>query len=445
MGRVVSFIKLVPPPGVIRLLVIVVGGVVVLQSSQSLGPPKLVYLGLAGTAFLLSCRAVWALRDRPMFAAARPWLISSICLFGLIALSLPVALAHGTPVTQWLRDAATYGLLAAAPIVALDAASSMRHRLLSVLAFTTMAIGTVAYAMYWIDARSIAVIPFDRLVLPTASLPTALFAISLGASIVDERRRWTWIAVGGIALGIFFFTGSRSALFYLVAFPVLIMVAGRHFIARTTTATAGMALVAIAFVVFVQSAFAIVPRQPSPTESGSAAPIPEDSLVPLPTAPPALNPDATLIARLRAFLASPSRDPSIRERVEQYQVAWRHFASSPFVGTGLGHPFVWTRVDGTSRRDFTADTPLVLPAKLGILGVAWLGLFAYAWIRFVRTVRSVVGITAVGLAMTGWAAIALSLGWGSFILEDKGFSLALMLLLALALIAVEGAAIRART
>ena len=64
-----------------------------------------------------------------MFEAARPWLILSLLLLGLIALSLPVAIAHGTPITTWLRDAATYGLCAAAPVFALDAASSMRWRL----------------------------------------------------------------------------------------------------------------------------------------------------------------------------------------------------------------------------------------------------------------------------------------------------------------------------
>ena len=35
-------------------------------------------------------------------------------LYRLIAISLPVSIAHGTPISLWLRDAATYGLFAAA-------------------------------------------------------------------------------------------------------------------------------------------------------------------------------------------------------------------------------------------------------------------------------------------------------------------------------------------
>jgi O-antigen ligase len=123
--------------------------------------------------------------------------------------------------------------------------------------------------------------------------------------------------------------------------------------------------------------------------------------------------------------------------VAQYEVAWDLFASSPLVGVGLGHPFVWIRVDGTTRSDITADTPLILPAKLGVLGIAWLALFIAVWIRFVQRLRRVAGVTIPGLAMTAWAAILGALAWGSFNPEDKGFSFALMLLLSLAFIEIE--------
>jgi len=446
MTQVVAAVAgLIPPLGIVRLLVVVEGGLVVLQSSQSLGPAKLGYLALVGVALAFSSRSVWHLRDRPMFKAGLPWLIASLLLGGLIALSLPVALAHGTPITQWLRDAATYGLLAAAPVIALDAAASRRRGLIQAVTVATMGLGALSYAVYWIDARNLAALPFERLLLPTASLPTALFVVSLGAAVIDGPRRLVWVLLGGLTLGVFLIAGSRSALFFFIAMPVAMAVAGRLALVRSAVASAAIGLVATAFVVIVQ--FSVVgvggelapPIDVVPPPSGVPGSSPGASpTVPPPTPRPTADPDAALIPRIQAFLTSPERDGSLRERVAQYGVAWDLFVTSPVVGVGLGHPFEWTRVDGTIRRDFTADTPLILPAKLGLIGVAWLAFFGVVWIRFLRQLWHAAGATIPGIAMAGWAAIVAVLAWGSFVLEDKGFSYALMLLLAFAFIEFEG-------
>jgi hypothetical protein len=431
---------------------------VVLQSSQGLGLPKILYLILAASAFMGSCRAIRALQGREMFTAARPWLMVSLLLFGLIALSLPVAIAQGTPLSAWLRDAATYGLFAAAPVFALDAAASMRSGQLLAIAVAVAGLGALSFAINWVTIRNLAILPFDQLVLPTASLPIALFLVSLAAGIVDRPRRLTWIVLGGVALGFFLVTGARSALFFLVAMPVMVVFAGRPLIRRAIAACLGIALVAAIVVVAIQAGFVTASREMpppidvgppvgSPVESpvglsGASSPIgsPGGSGTPAepPSTPrPAANPDNTLIQRVQAFLTSPQRDGSLRERLAQYQVAWDLFLSSPLVGVGLGHPIVWTRLDGSIADDFTADTPLVLPAKLGILGVVWLVLLAYVWLQFVRRLRRRSGITIAGLAMAGWAAILVALAWTGLSVEDKGFSFALMLLLAMGFIEVE--------
>jgi O-antigen ligase len=439
---------------VIRLLVIVLGGSVTLQSSQRLDAPKLAYLAIASVAVISSCLSVWRMRDRPMLQAAVPWLMASGVLAALIAISLPISLAHGTPISQWLRDAATYGLFAAAPVVALDAAGSMRTRLLQGLTVATSALGALSFAIYWVTARDLAALPFGQLVLPTAGLPTALFVLSLGAAVVDRPRRMAWIVLGGVALGVFLITGSRSALLYVIALPVVIVVAGRQVLARSAVASVGIVLVAAALVVLLQAAVATTggelpppidvgqattTPQPTSQATDSTAPSPTESPAPTPPQPPPLNPDATLIARLHAFLTSPGQDPSIRERVAQYAAAWDVFASSPILGAGLGYPFEWTRVDGTVRRDFTADTPLVLPAKLGTLGILWLVGLLFAWVRFLRALKRIAGVTIPGLAMAGWLAILAAQVWGPSSLEDKGFSFAMMFLLSLAFIEIDRA------
>ncbi|MEO8437415.1 MAG: hypothetical protein ABI562_03085, partial [Chloroflexota bacterium] len=175
--------------GVTRLAIIVFGGLVVLQSSPGLGPTKLAYLGLAAVIFGLSARRVWQLRDHPIFADARPWLLVSALLIIIIAISLPVSLAKGTPIAQWLRDTATYGLFAAAPIFALDAAASMRRGLVLGLTVVFATLGLLSFGIYWITLRNLAVLPIEQLVLPTASLPTVLFLVAFAAAVVDRPRR----------------------------------------------------------------------------------------------------------------------------------------------------------------------------------------------------------------------------------------------------------------
>ena len=92
----------------------------------------------------------------------------------------------------------------------------------------------------------------------------------------------------------------------------------------------------------------------------------------------------------------------------------------------------WVDVSGYPRTGFTADTPLVMPAKFGLVGVlAFLGA-ALAYGLTVRTAlrrdrRSRITLTLVAYGVL--TIVGLPLG---FPIEDKGASLALMLLLALA-------------
>jgi hypothetical protein len=442
----------------------------VLQSSPGLGLPKLIYLAVAAAAFGGACFAVWNLRGkRPaMFDAARPWLAVSLVLFGLIVLSLPVALSQGTPLSAWLRDAATYGLFAAAPVLALDAAATMRRGLLLGITVATGVLGSLSYAMYWIDSRNIAALPFTQLVLPTGSLPSVLLTVSLAAAILDRRRRLAWILLAGFALGAFFLTGTRSVLLELVALPAMAILAGRSLWSTSVGAAVGVGLVGGALAFAVQAGFVSASRSdgaaqlPSSVPSGAPqvsagppageSPPPSDlvsggeasssSDAPAPTSRPPANPNTTIIERLQALLAAPDRDGSIRERLIQYEVAWNLFVENPVLGAGLGHSFVWTRLGGSVYSDFTADTPLVLPAKLGILGVAWALLLAFVWLAFIRRLRRMAGVTVIGLAMGAWAALVVVFIWAGFTVEDKGFSFAVMLVLALGFIEIEtGAAL----
>ena len=399
-------------------------------------------------------RSIWRLRDRPIFHAARPWLAVSGLLFALIAFSFPVSVAHGTPVAQWLRDAATYGLFAAAPVFALDAATSKRRGLLLGLLVAFASLGALSFAMYWVSLRNLAALPFSQLVLPTGSLPTVLFLVAM---IIDRPRRLGWIILAGATLGLFLVTGTRSALLIVAAIPIMIVMAGRPRFRMAISASIGVGIVAAVFVIAIQAVFVSASRQLPPPIDVSSAPVPSSassqgaigstnpaassaetrqSPDPVTVPRPVPIPDKNLVWRIQDFLSSPLRDGSVQERLTQYGVAWDLFVSSPLVGVGLGHPFPWTRLDGSTRVDFTADTPLVLPAKLGILGLLWLAILAVVWLKFVGRLRRL-GTTIPGLVMGGWAAVLVVLAWTNLSLEDKGFSFALMLVLALGMIELD--------
>jgi O-antigen ligase len=127
------------------------------------------------------------------------------------------------------------------------------------------------------------------------------------------------------------------------------------------------------------------------------------------------------------------RDPSVRERVAQYRAAWQLTVSSPLVGVGPGHEIEWVDVSGFPRHAFTADTPFVLPAKFGIIGTVIVGLVVAAYGLYVADLVRRHSWTPETLALFGFAvSICLGLPLG-MPLEDKAFSFALVLLLAVAI------------
>jgi O-antigen ligase len=145
------------------------------------------------------------------------------------------------------------------------------------------------------------------------------------------------------------------------------------------------------------------------------------------------------LERLQSIEALAS-DPSLTERVAQYSAAWQLFLSSPVIGVGPGHSIEWTNVSGISRREFTADTPLVLPAKFGVVGTIVVLLLVIAYLRLAVRRGRREGWNAGQLALLGYgvfAVVSLPLGMP---LEDKAFSFGLTALVAFALI--EARAVR---
>jgi hypothetical protein len=231
--------------------------------------------------------------------------------------------------------------------------------------------------------------------------------------------------LAGVTLALFLVTGTRSSLLLPLSALTMVIIVGRGTLVSTLRAYAGHAVVAVTLLIAFQLGAGLaagLEAGEGPRESGSAggqASQPPDVL-------------GDRFGTLPTTIGNPASDASIRERLAQYEAAWSLFISSPIVGVGPGHPIEWVDVSGFPRSHFTADTPLVMPAKFGLLGMlVFLG-YAAAYVGTVRTALRREPGSPVPLALVGfgvWTLASLPLG---FAVEDKGASLALILLLALA-------------
>jgi hypothetical protein len=411
--------------GRFRVAFVLFGGMLALQSSPVLDATKIAYL--VGTALCLlgALAAVWRARRTPAVRLAAPWLAASAVLAMLIAISFLVARANGTLITDWVRDVAAYALFAAAPVFALDAQASASRRLLVGMLVVAGLLGGFSWAVEWLSRRQILDLPFARLVFPSGQLPGMLYLFALATALTAGRRRTVWVVLAGGTLGLFLLTGTRSSLLLLIGALAMAAIVGWGRIRSSLKTLALHGVVAVTVVLVFQLALAL----PDVLGVGRTAGEPGSSDPPATSLPRVLG---DRLGSLPELLDNPTSDASFTERLAQYEAAWRLFLSSPIVGVGAGHSIDWVDVSGYPRSGFTADTPLVMPAKFGVLGVlVFLGFAgaysATVWTALRRDRRS--GVTLTLLGFGALVIVGLPLG---FLIEDKGAGLAIILLLALA-------------
>jgi O-antigen ligase len=126
-------------------------------------------------------------------------------------------------------------------------------------------------------------------------------------------------------------------------------------------------------------------------------------------------------------------DRSYLDRVSQTEAAWALFRSSPLVGVGPGVPIEWTDSLGRPKSSPLVDSPASFLTKFGLLGLVAVGFLVIGFVATLRRIRIRAGRRTIAqYALIGYGAVVacLSLLLNSF--EDKGLSIGLALLLALA-------------
>lgn len=396
----------IPSPAA-RFAIVVAGGLTVFGNSDQLGVPKFAYLGWVVISTALAIAALAADREHRHLADIRPLLLTSAAVVGAIALSLVVALSTGTPFIDSLRDAAPYGLLAVAPLLAWDGA---RSRLGPHMEATIVAAGLIAsagFAIQFLGRRGIADLPLATLGLGSGLLGALAFAVAIAALLSRRPRRFLWVLVATAIVTLLLITGTRSALVLLVGPVAMVLAQGQRFSRAirlaSTAVVVGIVVLTLAFLVSQASLIDVV----------------------------RLTDRLGLLTSLGSNL---SADQSYIERATQVGLAYSAFMGSPVVGVGLGFRFDWVHLGGESFPTYTIDTGLSLAAKFGLVGLGLFGIAASAALSFYRRLRIRLP-EHVRLSFVGFAAVSIAMLPLGNPLEDKGFGLAVAMLVAWALAA----------
>ncbi len=390
-----------------RVLVLIFGGLLVFESSAVVSLLKSAYLGVASVALLAAITRLVYRPDRRTLGLLKPMVIGAAFFAGVVVVSLLVATAERTALSDWLRDAAPYFLFCTIPIFALDFGTSMSRRYLISVLIAAGVLAALSFFVEWAgNLRQYFHLPISHLLLPSPLLPAALLCFSSSRAIASRwKARIQWTALSGALVAVLaLLTGTRALAAVLLIVPLIVLLASRDRIAIRIFR--GLLLAGSVLAIGLVITWLVV------HVTGSN---------------PLLLPDRF------ATVQVPTGDLSYRLRVQEFAAAAAVFLSSPLLGAGPGHIFHWTPILGSAWNTFTLDTGMVVPAKFGLVGVTALIAIGVTLVSFLQKTALTIRTTASWAALVAFATVgAIWLVLGSPF-EDKGFTFGMILILALVL------------
>jgi hypothetical protein len=258
----------------------------------------------------------------------------------------------------------------------------------------------------WIERRGFASLPLDSLFFPSIGLTTALFVYALARAQIGRRGTGRWMLLAGLLLTLMLATGTRTNLLFLLAPAIVALLSGQGLRSMLRLGGVMAGLVVMTLVL----GFAV--GQFTGVGGGSIG--------------------------SRLLSVSNARSGSVagqswQMRMEQTQLAWQTFQEHTLIGSGLGHRFLYEDPFGYVSNNYYLDTPIIFLAKLGLVGLLVICMFVVAyWLvcRELRKAENTIPSTALASFLVIWM-LTLPLGLP---IEEKGFSLGLVFLVAIALV-----------
>lgn len=384
-----------------RLIAMLGGALLVFQSQGNTG--KIAYLGIVIVCLLVAVNNL--LRHESVISRAfRPMLGMGIVVMFVLVMSYFVATGNGIPTVMWVRDALTYFLLVALPIIGLEASQSLSRRFLHIALAIAAPLTAIGFAADWLSRRG-ATDTVGRFILSTATLTVLGFAYVV-IRCCSGRQPTRWFLVAAVMSSALLITGTRTNIVLIVA-ALVGMIGSRRRKAhipllRAIGFAAALALSVAAVIPFISTYLAL--------EKGFLG-----------------QRVQALVAAIQGGLAT---DQSYQIRQIAYAVARARWEQSPFFGGGPGYVY-------PSVGDITLDTPWIVPAKFGIIGTAVLVLYLLTIARCVIRVRRRPDIEFTMARSWAVAVVAIT-PFGPW-LEDKGTGVALMMIVAMTAVASRDA------
>ena len=380
---------------VARFAFTLLGTVVVLGSSE-LNPLKIAFLF---GVIVSVCVSVYQL-ERSASGSVLRYVRIQYVLVAALGLSALIGLVNGNEFLLIVRDAAPYGLIAAAALVASDAGRQLTER--AAIAWFAAGVGLTlpAFMIEWLDRRE-ALQGFEA---PNAFLATSLVAVAFWCfALVSYVRkpRYVWLIPIAALPALILLTGSRTN-FVLGAGLLILMVL---LAVRRRPRDQWIRLGQVFVVAVVGGAVVLAGLLATGAIESSRI---TDRL-------------ETTVEAVR----NPRQNDSLEARIRVNEIAWESFTEAPIIGNGLGTTFTWeARNESYTLERLTMDTTLTTLAKLGLVGTAILiaAVGSSIWVAS--------GAGRWQDALITFLALAVLIGVFLSLFEGKGFGLAIGFLVA---------------
>jgi hypothetical protein len=387
-----------------RFALFVFGIIVTAGSSDAVSAPKLVFTGLALIIGTIATVRAAQIVGTERGARLKPLMIASGAVGFAALMAAVTGILRGASLNDVARDSVSYVFLVIAFPVAVDAAQTVSHHVVRRLALIVGVLSTVSYTVSTLAARGFTSIPIDRIVFGSFFSVALLFAIGI-AQIQGKSRRLLGLSLAIVAVVGVLLSGTRSGLALFFGLLGLLGLKRSGAVSTFKVLGAGLGAMIVAWLAL--------------TFLG-----------------PRVSDAQFLGARFHLGLAylqsGTSADLSAQARSQRYAIASHYFQASPMFGHGFGG-FADNSYAAAHGITFYLDTPVLIPAKFGLVGT---GLILWALVLLFRVLltgplESTDSKQARLVAKSFfWILVAIT-PFGA-ITENKGFASTLALLMLLA-------------
>lgn len=383
-----------------RLLLFIAGILLVLGTKAGVSTTKIVFFGMI--VLLMAIAAYRVLRDMRSHQWVRHlqvMMLGAGMLLLLVLLAFVVGIVQGEPITSVIRDSLTYLLIVAAVPIGLDAASSASPKLAVRITAAVTVVASVSFSLAFLSSRGAATLTLDRLGLPSMMALSVGVALGLVYGMGGPLKRSPWILFAAFPVFCVLVTGGRAGLVLLAA---AIGIVGSRRAMRVPLRRMIVGLVALG----TATAGALLLASSTILTAGFL--------------------DSRIQASITVIQQGRGQDQSGTIRVRAANQALEEWRQHLFFGSGFGHSFP-NPSPGGGVVEFQMDTSSLFLAKFGLVGTVLLLVAIFMMIR--PAFGSIAGtrLTAQTI-MAGSAAVWVCELYFGAPTEDKGFSIAILLL-----------------